>query len=127
MGLLDRLRKDSQRIMNSDRFGFSTAITLTTPAGIQYPFKSIIAVIHNLIDPDTGQPVSGFLATASINVLDLQASLLELPEGEMSESLRPWTITETNINGVVVTYKIVSTAPDEANGNILCDLVTYDN
>lgn len=127
MGLLDRMRKDSQRIMNSDRFGFSTAITLTDPDGVGYPFNSIIAVIHNLVDPDTGQPVSGFLATASINILDLQALGLEIPEGEMSELSRPWTVTETNIQNVVVTYKIVRAAPDEANGNILCDLVTYDN
>lgn len=127
MSLLDRMRKDSQRIMNSARCGFSTAITLTDPSGVGYPFNSIIAVIHNLVDPDTGQPVSGFLATASINTLDLLALGLEIPEGEMSESARPWTITETNIQNVVVTYKIVSAAPDEANGNILCDLVNYDN
>lgn len=127
MSLLDRMRKDSQRIMNSDRCGFSTAITLTDPAGVGYPFKSIVSVIHNLVDPDTGQPVSGYLATASINILDLLALGLEIPEGEMDQLSRPWTITETTIQNVVVTYKIASTAPDEANGNILCDLVSYDN
>lgn len=125
MSLLDRLRKDSQKIMNSTRCGFSTEVTLITPDGVRYPFKSIIAVIHNLVDPDTGQPVSGYLATASINRLDLNAKSIALPEGEMSELRRPWLVSEINIDGIEVTYKITRAAPDEANGNILCDLGSY--
>lgn len=126
MGLLERMRKDAQKIMNSDKFGFSTDITLVEPDGTEHSFKSIISVIHNLIDPDTGQPVSGYLATASINRLDLNDLGLTLPEGESSELERPWLVRETNIDGVVVTYKLVRAAPDEANGNILCDLGSYD-
>ncbi|AUR86591.1 hypothetical protein NVP1087A_10 [Vibrio phage 1.087.A._10N.261.45.F9] len=125
MSLLQRLQKDSQRIMNSSKFGFSTDIVLIDPNDVEYPLKSILTVIHNLIDPDTGQPVSGYLATASINRLDLNALGITLPEGVSDELQRPWTVRETNIDGVVVTYKITRAAPDEANGNILCDLGSY--
>ncbi|WFS86283.1 hypothetical protein vBVhaSMAG7_066 [Vibrio phage vB_VhaS_MAG7] len=125
MSLLQRLQKDSQRIMNSSKFGFSTDIVLIDPNDVEYPLKSILTVIHNLIDPDTGQPVSGYLATASINRLDLNALGITLPEGVSNELERPWTVRETNIDGVVVTYKITRAAPDEANGNILCDLGSY--
>lgn len=111
--------------MNSSKFGFSTDIVLIDPNGVEYPLKSILTVIHNLIDPDTGQPVSGYLATASINRLDLNALGITLPEGVSDELQRPWTVRETNIDGVVVTYKITRAAPDEANGNILCDLGSY--
>ena len=125
MSLLQRLQKDSQRIMNSSKFGFSTDIVLIDPDGVEYPLKSILTVIHNLIDPDTEQPVSGYLATASINRLDLNALGITLPEGVSDELQRPWTVRETNIDGVVVNYKITRAAPDEANGNILCDLGSY--
>jgi len=124
MSLLQRMQKDAQRIMNSN-VGFSSDIVLISPDEDEYPLKSIVSVIHNLIDPDTGFPVSGFLATASLNRLDLNALGLAIPEGEASEYERPWLIRETNIDGVDVTYKITSSKPDEANGNILCDLGAY--
>jgi hypothetical protein len=125
MSLLQRLQKDSQRIMNSSKFGFSTDIVLIDPNDVEYPLKSILTVIHNLIDPDTGQPVSGYLATASINRLDLNELGITLPEGVSNELERPWTIRYTNIDNVVITNKITRAAPDEANGNILCDLGSY--
>lgn len=125
MSLLQRIQKDSQRIMNSTRFGVSIDIVLLDPAQVEYPLKSIVTVIHNLIDPDTGQPVSGYLATASINRLDLNELGITLPEGVSNELERPWTIRYTNIDNVVITNKITRSAPDEANGNILCDLGSY--
>lgn len=126
MSLFQRMQKDSQRIMNSNRFGFGIDIALIDPSGVEYPLKSIVSVIHNLIDPDTGQPVSGYLATASINRLDLNAQSIELPEGVSSDFKRPWLVRYTNIDGVEVTNKMTRAAPDEANGNILCDLDFYD-
>ena len=125
MNLLQRIQKDSQRIMNSTRFGVSIDIVLLDPAQVEYPLKSIVTVIHNLVDPDTGQPVSGYLATASINRLDLNELGITLPEGVSDELQRPWTIRYTNIDGVEITNKITRSAPDEANGNILCDLGSY--
>jgi hypothetical protein len=124
MSLLQRMQKDSQRIMNSN-LGFSSDIVLISPDEDEYPLKSIVSVIHNLIDPDTGSPVSGFLANASLNRLDLNALGLAIPEGESSEYERPWLIRYTNIDGILVTNKITRSAPDEANGNILCDLGAY--
>ena len=126
MSLMDRLQKDAQRIMNSSRAGFSIDIVLTLPSGIEHSIKSIVSIIHNLIDPDTGQPVSGFFATASINSLDLLTLEVELPEGEMDSNKRPWTITATNVLGVSQLMKIVRVSPDETNGNILCELGTYE-
>ena len=121
MNFMQRVRRDAQRIMKKD----GQNVVLITPDGLKYPLNSIVSVIHNLIDPDTGQPVSGFLATASINRLDLNALDIALPEGEASEFERPWLVRETNIDGIEVTYKITRSAPDEANGNILCDLGAY--
>ena len=122
MNFMQRVRRDAQRIMKKD----GQNVVLITPEGLKYPLNSIVSVIHNLIDPDTGQPVSGFLATASINRLDLNELDIALPEGEASEFERPWLVRETNIDGVEVTYKITRSAPDESNGNILCDLGAYE-
>ncbi|AUR94068.1 hypothetical protein NVP1191O_09 [Vibrio phage 1.191.O._10N.286.52.B4] len=125
MSLLDRVRKDSTRIMNSERYGTGTDVVLTDSDGIEYPMKAIVAVVHNLVDPDTGQPVSGYLATASLNRDNIPENKRSALEGVSDELQRPWTVRETNIDGVVVTYKITRAAPDEANGNILCDLGSY--
>lgn len=126
MSLIDRMQKDSQRIMNSSRYGFSIPIVLTSPSGDEYSLMGIVSIIHNLVDPDTGQPVSGFLATVSINYRDLNDSGIDLPEGEMSSSARPWLVTATNVIGVEQTMKLVRSSPDETNGNILCDLGSYE-
>ena len=121
MTFMQRVRRDAQRIMKKD----GQEITLITPDGLKYPLHGIVSVIHNMIDPDAGQPVSGFLATVSLNRLDLNELDIALPEGETSEFERPWLVREINIDGVEVTYKITRSAPDEANGNILCDLGAY--
>ena len=81
MSLIDRVQRDAQRIMNSERFGFSNSITLTEPNGTTHGLKGILQIIHNLIDPDTGQHVSGFLATVSLNALDLPAGSIDIPFG----------------------------------------------
>ena len=122
MNFMQRVRRDAQRIMKKD----GQEITLITPDGLKYPLHGIIAVTHQVFDPDTGQPVSGFLATVSLNRLELIDLGIEVPNGEMSEYERPWLVREINIDGVEITYKITRSAPDEANGNILCDLGCYD-
>ncbi len=125
MSLLDRVRKDSTRIMNSERYGTGTDIVLIDSDDVEYPMKSIVAVIHNLVDPDTGQPVSGYLATASVNRYNLPVNKRTELEGVSDELQRPWTIRYTNIDNVEIINKITRAAPDEANGNILCDLGSY--
>lgn len=126
MSLIDRVQRDAQRIMNSERFGFSNSITLTEPNGTTHGLKGILQIIHNLIDPDTGQPVSGFLATVSLNALDLQAGSIDIPFGEMSTSARPWTVESVNVLGNTILTKVVRVAPDETNGNIVIDLGAYE-
>jgi len=126
MSLLDRVQKDAQRIMNSQRCGFGSPIILTDPDSVAYNLTGIVSVIHNLIDPDTGQPVSGFLATVSLNALDLQDKGIELPYGEMSMDRRPWTVETTVVGGATLLTKVVRVAPDETNGNILIDLGNYE-
>ena len=122
MKFMQRVRRDAQRIIKKD----GQEITLITPGGLKYPVHGIVAVVHNMIDADTGQPVSGFVATVSINRLTLNDLGIAIPEGEASQNERPWLVREINIDGVEVTYKITRAAPDEANGNILCDLGAYE-
>lgn len=123
---MERLQRDSQRIMNSARCGFGVDVILTDPDMVAHTLKGIVSIIHNLIDPDTGQPVSGFLATVSLNALDLLAQGIEIPEGEMDEFERPWTVETVNVSGVTVLTKVIRVSPDETNGNILIDLGIYE-
>ena len=88
MSILLKVQRHSRKIINSSRFGFSNDVILISPDGIESQIKGIVSVIHNLIDPDTGQPVSGYLATISINRLDLNDIGVEIPEGVSSENLK---------------------------------------
>jgi VCBS repeat-containing protein len=125
MSLIKRVQKDAQAIINSDRFGFSYALTLTDQASIEHKLKGIMSIIHNLVDPDTGQPVSGFLATVSINAADLFAKNIKIPVGEMSSAARPWLVSYIDQFLRVIEMKLVRSAPDLTNGNIICDLEHY--
>ena len=127
MSLLDRVQKDSQRILNSEKFGFSTPLVLTDPSETAHDLKGIVSVIHNLIDPDTGQPVSGFLATVSLNALDLRDKGIDMPEGEMDSNSKPWKVQTTVVGGVQISTKVTRVAQDETNGNILIDLGNYEH
>lgn len=126
MSLLDRVQKDAQRIMNSEKFGFSTPLVLTEPNGTTHDLKGIVSVIYNLIDPDTGQPVSGFLATVSLNKLDLLDAGIDIPVGEMDTNSRPWAVETTLVGGETILTKVVRSSPDKTNGNILIDLGKYE-
>lgn len=126
MSLLDRVQKDAQRIMNSEKFGFGTPLVLTEPNGTTHDLKGIVSVIYNLIDPDTQQPVSGFLATVSLNKLDLQDAGIDMPTGEMAANARPWTVETTLVGGETILTKVVRSSPDKTNGNILIDLGKYE-
>jgi hypothetical protein len=117
MGLREIAEQDLGAIIEDDVHGFGWTISVTDPAGVNVPdlvgFSDDIA---QLIDPDTGQAVSGRLASCAG---------LGLPQGVADAGIKPWLVAFLDINGNAYTFKVAQSNPDRALGIVTCVLETY--
>ena len=125
MGLRETAKADNRTILNDSTFGFGYSITVTDPAGTVKPFTGFSNDISLLIDPETGQAVSGRVATAAIHIQDILDAGLTLPENIADSSSKPWLITFDDINGVTQVFKVSQSNPDRAIGMLICTLEFY--
>jgi hypothetical protein len=128
MGLRTIAEQDLAFILEGDEHGFRWAITVTDPAGNVssglYGFSDDVA---QLIDPDTGQAVSGRLASAAIRIGALAAQVppMALPQGIADASVKPWLVQFDDINGTTHIFKVAQSNPDRALGLVTCILEVY--
>lgn len=128
MALRDIAHQDLAFILEGDEAGFRWPITVTNPSGVSntdplYGFSNDIA---DLIDPDTGQAVSGRLASAAIRIQRLLDENLGVPFGVSDPSSKPWLVTFNDINGIAYTFKVRQGNPDRGLGVIVCYLEAYN-
>ena len=126
MGLREIAEQDLGFILEGDEAGFRWPITITDPNGTTVPnlygFSDDIAQV---IDPDTGQAVSGRLASVVLRLSTLAAAGLETPQGVADASQKPWLISFNDINGNAFDFKISQANPDRALGSVSCLLELY--
>ena len=126
MSLRVAVEQDLAFIVEGDAQGFRWPITVTDPAGTSssglYGLSDDIAQI---IDPDTGQAVSGRLASVAIRIAALSAQSLTLPEGIADASVKPWLVAFDDVNGNSYTFKVSQSNPDRAVGLVTCILEAY--
>lgn len=109
-----------------DPNGFSWPITITDPSGTVVPdLSGFSSDVSQLIDPDTGQMVSGRVASIAIRIGLLTANGLGLPVGINDSDSKPWVIEFDDINGNGYTFKVQKSNPDRAVGLITCLLEAY--
>jgi hypothetical protein len=118
MSLIEKAKADTKWILtNTDHFG--GAVTVINPSGASLPLTGITNDIGQVIDVDTGQTLSGRLASAALPLSDVAP--LGIPYGVHDPALKPWLVT---FNGV--TLKIVETVPDRTVDLLLCYLEVYN-
>jgi len=125
MGLREIAESDLGAILEDSAYGFGYPITVTDPAGTVKPFTGYSNDISQIIDPDTGQAVSGRLASAAIRISSLTAAGLTLPQGIADTSKKPWIIEFDDINGNAYKFKVSQSNPDRALGLVVCLLEFY--
>lgn len=125
MNLRELAESDNRTILNDSSGGFGYSIILTTPEGVEHGFTGFTNDISQLIDPETGQAVSGRLASVSININDILNVGLTLPVGIADSATKPWLITFNDINGFSNTFKISKSDPDRSIGMLICILEFY--
>ena len=127
MGLRDDAEADLGAILEDSTRGFGWPITLTDPAGNTASLTGFSNDISQLIDPDTGQAVSGRLAHVALRISALLASpVAAIPRGIADASIKPWLITFDDINGTAYTFKVSESDPDRTLGLVVCLLETYE-
>lgn len=126
MGLREQAEQDLGFILESDEAGFRWPISITDPNGTTVPdlygFSDDIAQI---IDPDTGQAVSGRLASVALRLSTLEDAGVGIPQGIADASQKPWLISFDDINGNPFDFKISQANPDRALGMVACLLELY--
>lgn len=126
MGLRETAESDLGKILNDSATGFAWSINVTDPASKSEDLKGLSNDIHQAIDPDTGQIVSGRVASVALRLADLTAAgFTSIPRNISDDSSRPWIIKFDDINGNAFTFKVSESNPDRALGAILCFLEIY--
>jgi hypothetical protein len=117
--------QDLGLIVEDSVTGFGWDITLTDTAGFTGTFTGFSDDIGQVIDPDTGEAVSGRLASIALRISTLLAAGFTLPEGIADASLKPWLVAFDDINGNPYTFKVQQSNPDRALGLVTCLLEAY--
>jgi len=128
MGLRDIAKTDLSLILADSDYGFAYLITVTNPAGTSTPsgFTGFSNDISQIIDPDTGEAVSGRSATVALDMTALTAAgFSTLPEAVADEDLKPWIVVFDDIEGSSYTFKVSQSNPDRSLGLVVCHLEAY--
>jgi len=116
MGLRAVAEADLGAILEDAAYGFGWPITVTNPNGDAATLTGFSDDIAQVIDPETGQAVSGRLASAAIRLTPLITAGLGIPRGIADTSGKPWLVTFDDINGNPHTFKVAQSNPDRALG-----------
>lgn len=128
MGLRQLAETDLGHILEDDSSGFGWPITLTDPDGNTNTDQLLGFTddIAQIIDPDTGQAVSGRLASVAIRIARLTEVGLTLPRGIADSGSKPWIVEFDDINGNPYKFKVSQSNPDRAIGLVTLILELYE-
>ena len=125
MGLRELAESDLAGIIEDSVTGFGWDIAVTDPAGTTVPLVGLSDDISQVIDPDTGQAVSGRLASVTLRISSLITAGVGLPQGISDTAAKPWIIEFDDINGNPFKFKVSQSNPDRALGVVVCLLELY--
>lgn len=104
MGLRARAAADTKTILeNTEDAGWE--LTITNPDGDSVNVVGHTNDIGLTIDPETGIPVVGRTASASVCISSVQP-VIGMPTGVHLSTSKPWLVATTDINGNALSYKI---------------------
>ncbi len=125
MSLRQLAELDLATILEDGVGGFGWPITITDPSGTVGTLTGFSDDIGQIIDPDTGQVVSGRLALVSLRISSLTIAGLGLPQGIADTASKPWVVEFNDINGSPFKFKVSQSNPDRALGVVTCVLELY--
>lgn len=125
MNLRQVASADLRTILEDSAGGFGWPATVTNPAGVSAAITGTYRDVHQAIDPQTGEFVTGRQASLVVPLAALEAAGLERPRGIASASSKPWLVDLTDLQGIERRWKVAETRPDEL-GCIVLILEAYE-
>ena len=122
MGLRRVAERDLGAILTETQCGFGWPIVLISPRGERMSLTGFSNDIAELIDPDTGQAVSGRLASVALRMSSLPRAL---PQGVANTSERPWLVEFEDIIGQAWRFAVRESNPDRGLGLQILILELY--
>lgn len=126
MSILERARRDMQRITSDKSGGFAVEITFTSPDGSTATINGLHTKHHTAIDTE-GRPVNSKNAHISFSetLLNEQGYITRPPDYNGEVNLKSHRVAVKDSTGTVKNYKIRQWFPDETLGLIVCILDDY--
>ncbi len=126
MGLREQIENDLEFIIEDKDSGFGWDINITDPSGTSKDLVGFSNDISQVIDPDTGEAVSGRSASVALRISTLiTLGFLDLPEGIADASKKPWVVKFDDIQGSSYTFKVMKSNPDRGIGTVTLILESY--
>jgi len=125
MGLRQEIRRYSKIILSDVKHGFAWSLVVTDPDGNSACMTGFATDIADLIDPETGQGISGRQAEVTLHMDTLTDAGLKHPAYIASGEGKPWTVKFNDIEGEAHTFKVMRSAPDRTTGLVLLYLEAY--
>lgn len=127
MGLRELAESDLATIVEDRDHGFGYNITLKNPSGTTLPLIGLSSDIAVMINPETGQAVSGRHAHVAIRLTTLRAAPIGFgfPSAVREETSKPWIVEFTSIDLVLHKFKVYDVNVDRALGLVILVLEKY--
>ena len=122
MSLHTTVQSDLAAIMSDTTAGPGRTVVLTDPDNRTRTVTGISNDISQVIDPETGVPVSGRSVVVSFLISDLIAAGFAVPVGVADEGIKPWRAGYTDLFGTTHRFKILHADPDRTLGIVICTL-----
>lgn len=124
MGLREQAEADLAFTLEDRNGGFGWDITLTSPGGNVQNLVGQSDDIAELIDPDTGEAVSGRLASVALRLSSLNPTY-GIPQAVSDTAGKPWVVQFNDILGTAYKFRIAMSNPDRALGIVTLVLEIY--
>ena len=125
MGLRQEIRQHAHQFLTDTEHGFAWPLVVTTPDGRSVRVAGFSTDIADLIDPETGQAISGRQAEVTISFDELQCAAMAHPAYIADGAGKPWTVKFDDAECKPHTFKVMRSSPDRTVGLLLLCLEAY--
>ncbi len=125
MNLRAQAEQDLAVTLEDSDMGFGVEMVVTDPSGFIADVCGQSGDIAFLIDPETGQAVSGRVAHVSIRISTLRDKGLDMPRGVADNSGKPWVVSFPDLASKDQVFLIEEARPDRTLGLVTCIIGVY--
>jgi hypothetical protein len=125
MSLREQAERDLETTLEDSVNGFGVPMVIVDPDGFTAELCGQSGDIHFLIDPETGQAVSGRVAHVAMRISTLKSKGLQIPRGVADSAVKPWVVTFPDLECKNQTFKIEEARPDRTLGLVTCVVGVY--